>query len=240
MIEQTLNKLSDMRLYAMAAKLKEFHQSTQLTTMEPLEMITYMVDSEHDKRKQSRIARLTRNAHIKLANACVQDIKFSARRNLYKEKLYDVITASFIEHHQNVLISGATGVGKTYLACALGNMACAKGLPTIYFRVSRFLEYIHQEQALGNYLKYIEKVGKIKLLILDDLGPDVMTASQRNAFLEIIEDRYLTFSTIIASQLPLEKWYAVFGEESIADAICDRIFHNAYKIQLKGDSMRKK
>ena len=229
-----------MRLYAMAEKLKEFHQSAKLNAVEPLEIITYMVDSEHDKRKHNRIVRLTKNAHIKLPSACIQDIKFSRQRNLYKEKMYDIINGNFIEHKQNALISGATGVGKTYLACALGNMACACGLSTLYFRVSRFLEYIHQEQALGNYLKCIEKIGKIKLLILDDLGPDVMTHSQRNMFMEIIEERYLTSSTIITSQLPLEQWYAVFGEESIADAICDRIFHNAYKIELGGDSMRKK
>jgi len=240
MIEQTLNKLNEMRLYAMASKLKEFHQSAKLSAMEPLEMITYMVDSEHDKRKHNRIARLIKNAHIKLPAACIQDIKFGAKRNLFKEKMYDIINGNFIEHNQNALISGATGVGKTYLACALGNMACASGLSTLYFRVSRFLELIHQEQALGNYLKFIEKIGKAKLLILDDLGPDVMTPQQRNMFMEIIEERYLTSSTIIASQLPMEQWYAVFGEESIADAICDRIFHNAYKIELGGESMRKK
>lgn len=239
MIEQTLNKLNDMRLYAMASKLKEFHQSAQLSAVEPLEMITYMVDSEHDKRKRNRIARLTKNAHIKLQAACIQDIKFSTKRNLFKEKMHDIINGNFIEHNQNTLISGATGVGKTFLACALGNMACVRGMTTLYFRVSRFLEYGYQEQALGNYLKFIEKTGKVKLLILDDLGPDIMTSQQRNMFMEIIEERYLTSSTIIASQLPLEQWHAVFGEESIADAICDRIFHNAYKIELGGDSMRK-
>ena len=239
MIEQTLNKLADMRLYAMASKLKEFHESAQLNTIEPLELITYMADSEHDKRKKNRISRLVKRAHVKLPNACIQDIKFSSRRNLRKEKLHDVITADFIEHNQNVLITGATGVGKTYLACALGNLACRKGHSTTYFRVSKFLEYVQQEHALGNYLKYIEKIGKTKLMILDDLGPDVMTKQQRNMFMEIIEERYLTASTIITSQLPLEQWYAVFGEESIADAICDRIFHNAYKIQLKGGSLRK-
>ena len=240
MITQTTQKLNDMRLYEMTSKLEEFHKSTKLNTVEPLEMITYMVDAEYDKRKQNRIARLTKNARAKIPTACIQDIKFSARRNLKKENLHDVLTAQFIDHNQNVLISGATGVGKTYLACALANLACTKGLTTLYFRVSRFLEHMNQEQALGNYLKYVDKIGKIKLLVLDDLGPDVMTTSQRKMFMEIIEERYLTASTIIASQLPLEQWYSVFGEESTADAICDRIFHNAYKIQLKGDSMRKK
>jgi DNA replication protein DnaC len=239
MIEQTLKKLSDMRLYAMAEKLKEFHQSAKLSAIEPLEMITYMVDSEHDKRKQNRIARLTKNAHFKLPAACIQDLKFGTQRNLLKEKMYDIINGNFIENNQNALVSGATGVGKTYLACAIGNMACTKGMSTLYFRVSRFLEYGYQEQALGNYLKFIEKIGKVKLLILDDLGPDIMSSQQRNMFMEIIEERYLTSSTIIASQLPMEQWHAVFGEESIADAICDRIFHNAYKIELGGDSMRK-
>ncbi len=239
MITETINKLNDMRLYAMSSKLKEFHQSTKISDLEPIEMITYMVDAEHDKRKHNRISRLTKNAHIKISGACIQDIKFSASRNLKKEKLHDVLTADFIDRNQNVLISGATGVGKTYFACALANLACSKGLSTLYVRVSRFLELMNQEQALGNYLKYIDKVGKYKLLVLDDLGPDIMNTEQRKMFMEIIEERYLTASTIIASQLPLEQWYAVFGEETVADAICDRILHNAYKIQLKGDSMRK-
>ncbi len=239
MLEQTVKKLSDMRLYAMSSKLQEFNTAGKLNSIEPIEMITYMVDSEHDKRKQNRINRLTKNSHIKIPNACIQDIKFSSKRNLLKEKSYDIINANFIENNLNVLISGSTGVGKTYLACALANMACKKGLPTLYFRISRFMEYVAQEQAVGNYLKYIEKIGKTKLLILDDLGPDVMTPVQRNIFMEIIEERYLVTPTIIASQLPMEQWYQVFGDESVADAICDRIFHNAYKIKLKGESMRK-
>jgi len=240
MINETINKLNDMRLYAMSSKLNEFHQSTKINNLEPLEMITYMVDAEHDKRKHNRITRLIRNAQIKISSACIQDIQFNAKRNLKKEKLHDVLTADFIERKQNVLISGATGVGKTYLACALANLACAKGLSTLYIRVSRFLEQMNQEQALGNYLKYIDKIGNYKLLVLDDLGPDIMNTEQRKMFMEIIEERYLTASTVIASQLPLEQWYAVFGDETVADAICDRIFHNAYKIQLKGESMRKK
>jgi DNA replication protein DnaC len=239
MIEETARKLNDMRLFEMLAKMREISESAQLNAIEPIELVTYMVDAEYDKRRKNRIDRLKKKAKIKLPSSCIQDIEYSTKRNIKKEKMYDIITGTFLEHKHNVMISGATGVGKTYLACALANLACVNGFTTRYFRVSKFLEYVATEQACGNYLKIIEQVGKVKLLVLDDLGPDVMTKNQRNIFFEIIEERHLNTSTIIASQLPIEQWYNVFEDESVADAICDRIFHNAHKITLKGDSMRK-
>jgi DNA replication protein DnaC len=151
----------------------------------------------------------------------------------------DIVSGSALEHKANILITGPTGVGKSFIACAVANLACHRNLTTQYFRVPRFLEYMAAQRALGHYLKAIEKVGALKLLVLDDLGPDMMTTEQRNMFLEVVEERYLVGPTIVTSQLPFEQWYDVFGDQTVADAICDRLFHNARKIRLEGDSMRK-
>lgn len=240
MITEIIRKLTEMRLFTMSSKLQELSQTARLNTIEPLELMTILTDSEYDKRRTNKIKRLQRQAKVKMSSACVQDIHYSAKKNLNKDKLYDIITGKFLDHCNNILISGKTGVGKSYLACAFANLACVNGHPARYYRIPKFLEYLNAEVACGNYLKVIEQVGKIKVLVLDDLGPDVMTKTQRNFFMEVIEERYLRNPTIIASQLPLEQWYDIFGDKTIADAICDRIFHNAYKIVLKGDSLRKK
>lgn len=240
MKEATIRKLKEMYLHTMADKYKELYESPKYSRLSPSDVLAFIVDAEYDKRKNSKITRLLRHARIKLATACVEDIKFSARRNLKKQELENIITGDYLQNHHSVLITGATGVGKTYIACALANQACRKGMTALYYRTSRLMEYVMAEKAIGNYLKIIEKLGKIKLLVIDDLGPDIMTKEQRNIFLEIVEERYLTASTVIASQLPFEQWYSVFDEPTTADAICDRLFHNAFKIQIGGDSMRKK
>ena len=239
MIEETIRKLNDMKLFAMADKMREFTQNNRSGQFDSTEQLAFMVDAEYDRRKNNRIKRLLRNAKIKLAMACVENIDYSPARNLKKGELTDLLLCNFIEHHHNVLISGATGTGKTYVACALANLACRHGYTALYYRASKFLEFMELEKATGNYLKTLEKFAKVKLLVLDDLGPDVMNKQQRNIFLDIIEERYLLTSTIITSQLPLDQWYGVFDEPTIADAVCDRLFHNAHKILLKGDSMRK-
>ncbi|MGB3111382.1 MAG: IS21-like element helper ATPase IstB [Candidatus Omnitrophota bacterium] len=240
MIESTISKLSAMRLHAMADKTREMSNSPKLSSMNPLDFVAFLVDAEFDRRENGKVSRLLRNAHIKQTMACIENVEFSARRNLKKEVLVDVLTGTFIDNKTNALINGPTGCGKSYLASALANLACRKCQSTMYYRMPRFLEILTAEKALGNYLEIIEKIGKLKLLVLDDLGPDVMSKEQRNMFLEIIEERYLTGSTIITSQLPFEQWYEVFGDPTVADAICDRLFHNAHKIQIEGDSMRKK
>jgi DNA replication protein DnaC len=239
MIEETLRKLNHLRLYAMVEQIRHLTDTNRLSNLSPDDLLSFVVDAEYDRRNKNRIDRLLRHASLKIPSACVSDISFSAKRNLRKENLEQVINAEFLKQKMNVLISGPTGVGKTYLICALGHLACMNGYSVKYYRVSKFLETIAAEQAVGNYLKILEKAGKVNLLILDDLGPDVLTRNQRNYLLEVIEERYLTASTIIASQLPQEQWYAVFGESTSADAICDRLFHNGYKIELKGESMRK-
>lgn len=240
MIEETIRKLQHLKMFAMIDQIRQLTASSKITNMSNDDLLAFIVDAEYDRRNQNRIERLLRQASLKIPTACIADLQFGTRRNLHKAHMEQIINGDFLKAHKNVLISGATGCGKTYLSCALGHMACMNGYTVKYYRVSKFLEMMTAEQAVGNYLKSIEKMGKVQLLILDDLGPDVMTRAQRNHFLEVIEERNLVTSTIIASQLPQEQWYAVFGESTSADAICDRLFHNSHKINLEGESMRKK
>jgi DNA replication protein DnaC len=239
MIQATIDKLVDMKLFAMAGKTQEMSGSVAASNLGPLEFLSFCVDAEYDKRRSSRLTRLLKDARIKHASASVEEIDFKQHRNLTKDAMADIISGTALESKSNILISGPTGVGKSYIACAIATLACRKNLTTQYHRVSRFLEHMSAQKALGHYLKAIEKLGSLKLLVLDDLGPDVMTVERRNFFLEVIEERYLCWPTIVTSQLPFEQWYDLFGDQTTADAICDRLFHNARKIQLKGESMRK-
>ena len=240
MIKATLEKLVEMKLFTMAEKAEQLSGSSTASAMEPTEMLSFCVDAEYDKRRANRLTRLLKDARIKHASACVEEIDFKHHRNLTKDAIADIMSGAALEHKANILICGPTGVGKSFIACAIANLACRKNLTTQYFRVSRFLEHMSAQKALGHYLKAIDKIGAVKLLVLDDLGPDLMTAEQKNIFLEVIEERYLCWPTIVTSQLPFEQWYDVFGDQTTADAICDRLFHNGRKIQLKGESMRKK
>ena len=239
MIEETIRKLQKLRMYAMIEQIRQLTDSSRLAALSADDLLAFIVDAEYERRNQNRIRRLLRQASLKIPTACIADIKFGAKRNLHKSNMEQILNGDFLKSHKNVLISGSTGCGKTFLSCALGHLACMHGYSTKYFRITKFMETMAAEQAVGNYLKSIEKTGKTQLLILDDLGPDVMTKAQRNHILEIIEERYLVTSTIVTSQLPLSQWYAVFGEATSADAICDRLFHNAFKIELEGESMRK-
>jgi DNA replication protein DnaC len=240
MNESTVRKLSELRLHGMADKLKELAQSPKYTSLTHEELVAHMVDHEYDRRRNGRVQRLLKNAKIKIANACLEDIEYSAKRNIKKEQIQNILDSRFLENHHNLLISGPTGVGKTYLACAFAQMACRQGYPTLYVRTSRLLETIKQDRMLGNYMKSLDRLGKTSLLVVDDIGPDIMTKEERSFFFEIVEERYMKAATIFTSQLELEQWYEVFEDNTVADAICDRIFHNSHKIQLKGDSMRKR
>lgn len=173
-------------------------------------------------------------------NAILEQVHCTPERNLPKEKLMMVADCSFIERAENLLITGSTGCGKSYLACAIGRQACSFGYKTLYFGINRFLERISNSKLDGSFIKFLNQVEKTHLIILDDFGLHPLDGVTRLALLQILEDRYAKKSVIITSQLPINKWYDYIGESTISDAIMDRLAVNAHRFELKGESLRKK
>jgi DNA replication protein DnaC len=240
MMEQTLERLTALHLSAMAGKLKELAASPRHASLPWPDALAMLVDAEYDGRLTNRIATLLKKAKLKYPRACLEELRYDPGRNLRKETMRDLSGGRFILEAHNVLVSGPTGTGKSYVACALGNLACRNGHRTAYYRLGMFLDMLMAERAMGTYAKALEKLRKVKLLILDDMGADVLKADQRKILFDVIEERYLEQSVVITSQVPVEKWHEVVGEPSAAEGICDRLFHHCHKITLKGESMRKK
>ena len=240
MTQQTLARLRELKLSSMAAGLEQ--QLTQISTYEGLsfiERLGLLAEQEHLMREQRKQARLVQKARLKLG-ATVQEIDYQHPRNIKRAQIARLAQGDWLERGQNVLITGPCGSGKTYLACALGYDACTKGYSTVYYRLSRLLHELTQARADGSYRRLIMRLAKSELLILDDWGLEVLQAGQRNDLLEIMDDRHGKHSTVVISQLPTEQWYASIGDNTLADAILDRLMHNAHRMQLNGESMRKK
>ena len=237
--QHTLQQLHSLRLTGMADALSQ--QLDQPTTYEELgffERLSLLVNSESTCRDNRKIVRLLRQAKLRL-NAHPADIDYRARRGLHKDTLAQLLQLDWIRHHRNLLIEGATGTGKTFLACALGQTACEHGLSVRYFRASRLFEMLTVAHGDGSFGKLLAQLAKTELLIIDDWGLDILTQQQSNDLLEVIEDRHGRGATLITSQLPSTHWHEAIGEPTLADAILDRLLHNATKLQLKGESMRK-
>ena len=196
-----------------------------------------IVDREATCRDNQKLGRLLKNARLK-HHACVEDIDYRAGRGLDKSVMANLIGCGWIGQSQNVILTGATGCGKTWLACALGHQACRQGLSVLYTRTSRLMEEMKLAHADGSFRKRLAQIAKVDLLILDDWGSSTMTSSERQDLLEIIDDRTRR-ATLITSQIPVKSWHEVIGEPTLADAILDRIVHRAHTIELIGESMRK-
>ena len=240
MTQQTPARLRELKLSGMAAGLEQ--QLTQISTYEGLsfiERLGLLAEQEHLMREQRKQARLVQKARLKLG-ATVQEIDYQHPRNIERAQIARLAQGDWLERGQNVLITGPCGSGKTYLACALGYDACTKGYSTVYYRLSRLLHELTQARADGSYRRLIMRLAKSELLILDDWGLEVLQAGQRNDLLEIMDDRHGKHSTVVISQLPTDQWYASIGDNTLADAILDRLMHNAHRMQLNGESMRKK
>ena len=236
---QTLTTLRQLKLGGMANALQ--HQLEQIGTYEGLaftERLALLVEQETLSREQRKQERLIRQAHFKLS-ACVQDIDYEHPRNLTPAKIARLAQGDWINRGQNLLMTGPCGSGKTYLACALGHNACLYGYSVRYYRLSRLLLELTQAKADGSYHKQLKQLAKVQLLVIDDWGLEPMKPAHRNDLMEIMDDRHGQTSTLVISQLPTDQWYASIGDNTLADAILDRLMHNAHRLQLKGESMRK-
>jgi len=235
--EQTQRSLRELKLFGMATSFDEQRAQPEMQAFCFEERLGLMVDREVTERKNRRLAMLLRTAKLR-QNACVEDIDYRHPRGLEKSIMATLITGDFIRHAQNLLITGPTGCGKSWIACALGNQVCRQGLSVRYLRVSRLLEELRIANADGSYGKLLNQLAKVDLIIMDDFGLEQLEANHRKDLFEIIEDRHKRKSTLITSQLAVKHWHDYIGEPTVADAILDRLLHNAHKLELKGNSMR--
>jgi DNA replication protein DnaC len=203
------------------------------------ERLQLLVDHEDQERNQRKQDRLTRAAHFKL-KAHAKDIDYQHSRGLQQSQMASLLLCDWLKKAQNLLLTGPCGTGKTYIACALGHQACQKGYSTQYYRFPRLILALTQAKADGSYSKLLKAIASLDLLIIDDWGLAPLNAATRNDLMEIMDDRYQQSATIMISQLPTEQWYDVIGDNTLADAILDRLMHNVHRMILKGESMRKK
>jgi DNA replication protein DnaC len=239
-MQQMLTQLHNLRLSGIAEALQQ--QREQPNTYVDLsfeERLELLVAAEVTYRDDRRLIRLLRAAKLKLS-ATMSDIDYQHPRGLKKNVMAGLAAGDWLVHYQNLLITGPCGSGKSYIACALGHHACLQGHAVRYFRTNRLLDALGIARVDGSYTRLLNQLAKTELLILDDFGLEPLKQTQRNDLLEIMDDRYGHHSTLVSSQLPTSEWHASIGDATLADAILDRLMHNAHRIELKGTSLRKK
>ena len=239
MNEPTLEKLRAMRLEGMAASWLEQQKDTAATKLAFDERFGMLVDAEWLHRENKRLGRALKEAKLKLSQACVEDIDYPARRELDKAVIRQLSSCRWVQEHQAVLITGPTGTGKTYVACALAQQACRRGFRAVYRRASRLFDELRIAHADGSYVRMLTRLARVDVLIIDDFAIAPVSDEERRHLLELLEDRYGTRSTIVTSQLAPTDWHDYLADPTLADAICDRIVHHAHRLVLKGPSRRK-
>lgn len=240
LIHPTLDQLRALRLEGMAKALEEQLQMSDIEDLRFEERLALLIDRESTERASRRLRTRLRKAKLRQGYACVEDVDYRARRGLDKGLFMSLASCDWIARHRNVLLTGSTGVGKTYLACALGQKACREGYKVRYLRMPRLFEELRLAHADGRYPKLMADLAKTDLIVLDDWGLAPLTDGDRHELLEILEDRHEVRSTMVTSQLPVDAWYEAIDHPTLADAILDRLIHNAYQLALKGESMRRK
>jgi len=237
--EPTMERLRALKMVAFAAAWAEQQKSPDLAALSFDERLGLLIDAEWLHRENERLARNLREAKLRVAGACVEDIDYPPRRELDKALVRQLATCRWVQEHQNVVVTGATGTGKTYLACALAQQACRKGFRAVYRRATRLFEELTLAHADGTYARLLQRLARVDVLVIDDWGLGPMREQERRDLLEILEDRYDNRSTIMTSQLSPSKWHDHLGDPMVADAVCDRVLHNAHRVVLKGPSRRK-
>ncbi len=238
MINQTLERLRAMRLPAMADACQYQAGQPDITALSFEERFGLIVEHEWTDRQNRHLRRLLRDAHLRLP-ACMEDLDYHPSRGLDRSFMLSLATCEWLQSHLNVIITGLTGCGKTYAACALGNAACRQGYSVRYYRISQLLSDLAIARADGTHAKLFGSICKTKLLILDDWGLVPCTQAESREILDLVEDRYNLSSCVIVSQVPVDHWHKLLADPTMADAILDRLVHNSYKIALRGDSMRR-
>jgi len=237
-MNEILTKMKQMRLQGMAAAFQLTHESGKNETFTPDEMIAYLIDAEWDQRYNRKLERSVQAARFRY-KASIEQIGFEDNR-VEKNQILRLASCDFIKQCENIIITGSTGIGKSFIASAIGHQACSLGYRVLYQHSTKLFGRMKIAKADGSYLKELTKIEKQHVLLIDDFGIQPLDAQSRSALMEIIEDRHGKSSTIITSQVPISKWHEIIGEQTIADAILDRIVHDAHRIEMRGESLRKK
>ncbi|CAA9195309.1 IS21-like element helper ATPase IstB [Flavobacterium collinsii] len=239
MNESTVTKMKQMKLYGMFNAFKTTIESGKTDHYTLDQFVSMIIDAEWDERYNRRIERSITNAKFHYKSN-IESINFDVSRNLDRNMVLRLAECEFIEKNENILITGSTGVGKSYLGTALGYQACIQGFKVSYFNTSKLFARLKMAKVDGTYLRELTKIQRQDVIILDDFGLQALDSHNRITLLEIIEDRRNNGSIIVTSQIPVQGWYDIIGEKTIADAILDRLIHQSHRLELHGESMRKK
>lgn len=239
MNETTLSKMKQMKLYGMHGAFRTAIETGKTDDYTLDQFLSMVIDAEWDDKLNRKIERAIKNARFHYKSS-IENIIYDETRNIDKNTILRLAECEFVEKTENILITGSTGVGKSYIATALGYQACIEGYKVVYFNTSKLFAKLKMAKADGSYLKELAKIERQHVIILDDFGLQPLDNQNRIALLEIIEDRQNKGGIIVTSQLPIEGWYEIIGEKTIADAVLDRLIHQSHRIELRGESMRKK
>jgi DNA replication protein DnaC len=239
MLQNVKEQLAAPKLHGMAEALQMQIRTPMSSEMDFAERLLLLVQHEKSVRENHKLTTLLLQAHLRYPGACIEELHTTPQRGIAKSMVMDLVRNDWIKNHRNLIITGPTGAGKTWLACAFGVAACRSGIGTSYVRLSRLLHDLGIGRADGSYKKQLDKLARTELLIIDDWGMSPLTDTAKRDILEIMEDRHNVRSTLVGTQYPVSEWHRLIDDPTLADAICDRLVHNAYQITLKGESMRK-
>jgi DNA replication protein DnaC len=239
LLEQTFEKLAGLRLHGMTKALRQWQEGPRDMQLEPADLVGLLADAEWTHRENNKLTSRLRKAKFKFKDACIEDILYRPGRGLMKTTINELSSSTWVTKRKTIILTGPTGAGKSYLACALGQKACRDGFSVLYKRNSRLFDELTQARADGTYASCLRGLLKAAVLILDDFCMQPLTPKERRDLIDVLEDRTNVCSTVISSQLEPEQWHAAIGDETTADSICDRLVHGAHRIKLGGESIRK-